>query len=66
MENLIASHLATQLAQVSVELAASKASLDVANGQLAYINQVLDAEPKLRKLFEETEAKLVAESEVIQ
>lgn len=63
MDELIISKLATQIAELSVEVSVSKVQAEVSSGQVAYLNKVLDSDEELRKLFTKAEKKLL-ESEV--
>lgn len=58
INQLVLQSLATKLAKSELELAQNEAFYQLATSELKAMNEVLEYDPALKELFEETKAKM--------
>lgn len=58
IDQLVYQSLATKLAKIELESAQNEAFYQLATRELKAINEVLEYDPALKELFEETKAKM--------
>lgn len=58
LDQLVMNSLATKLTKSELESAQNEAFYQLATSELKAMNEVLEYEPALRELFEETKAKM--------